>query len=132
MTAALAMKFPAKTITGRPIWAALTIITFFWLATVVFAQTQNASSIGSTSIEDVFRIGGWVLMIIALLTIAASAVFNVFRKAALQEAVSLAATRKEKLIEVQLDNAKKDARIKELEAENESLEKKNLRLQDGK
>lgn len=129
MTATAIMMLPGKTITAKPLWAALAVVVIFWLVTAVMAQS---GPVGAMPIEEVFRVGGWVVLIIALLTIAASAVFNVLRKAALQEAVSLAATRKEKLIEKELENEKYRSRIRELEAENESLEKKNLRLQEAK
>jgi hypothetical protein len=56
--------------------------------------------------------------------------YGSFKKTALNEAVSLAQTRKELILILESDKAKLELRNKELERENERLEKKNLRLQD--
>lgn len=118
-----------KTIISTPITAALTLLAFSWLATVVFAQTGTPAENAETT---VFYWTGRVVVVGSLAAIAVSAIYNAFRKASLTEAKELAATRKEKLIEKELENERLRARNKELELENESLEKKNLRLQEGK
>jgi hypothetical protein len=118
-----------KTIISTPIIAALVLLAFFWLAQVVFAQTGLP---GESADQTVFYWTGRVVVVGSLAAIAVSAIYNAFRKAALTEAKELAATRKEKLIEKELEIQILRNRNKDLEAENESLEKKNLRLQEGK
>ena len=128
---------PTKMI-STPIASVAGILMFFWLATLVFAQSQTALvGPGETSLEDVFRYAGWLVVILGILAIAAAAIFNAWRKAALNEWKELAEARKGKLVEKELEISKKDAwiaekdtQIRRLERQNEDLEKKNLRLQD--
>lgn len=129
MNAMTIAMLPAKSIISVPILAASVLLACFWLATVVLAQSTTPPH-SETSLEDFFRWAGWVVLIITLITIAAAAVYNVVRKAALNEYKELAEARKGKLVEAALEIANLKAEKKELEAENESLEKKNLRLQD--
>jgi hypothetical protein len=132
MTAIATMMLPVKGIVSTPLIAAGVLIAFCWLATVVFGQVLPVpgDTVGKTSIEDVFRYGGWTLIIVALLGIAVAAIYNTFRKASITEWKELAEARKGKLIEKELENTNLQARVRQLERENEDLEKKNLRLQD--
>jgi hypothetical protein len=125
------MMLPVKGILSTPFIAASVLITFGWLANVVFGQVLPVpGDTGKTSIEDVFRYGGWTLIIVALIGIAVAAIYNTFRKASITEWKELAEARKGKLVEKELENTTLQARVRQLERENEDLEKKNLRLQD--
>ena len=123
------MNFPGKLVVSKPLIAAVAVIAFFYLATMVFAQ-GGGSVAERTSLEDVFRYVGWFLLVFAVLAIAAGTVYNTIRKAAMNEWKELAEARKGKLTEKELENEKLRARVKDLEFDNESLEKKNLRLQN--
>lgn len=127
MTAILLIMTIPRTIISTPIITALALLVFSWLATVVFAQTGIERD---SAQETVFYWTGRVVVIGSLAAIAVAAIYNALRKAAYTEAKELAATRKEKLIEKELDNERLRTRVRSLEAENEELEKKNLRLQD--
>jgi hypothetical protein len=125
------MKLPDKMI-STPLIAAAALLCFFWLAKVVYAQVLPMPGSGGdrTSVEDLFRYGGWTLIIVALIGIAVAAIYNTFRKASITEWKELAMSRKEKLAAAELELERSGHRIRQLERENEDLEKKNLRLQD--
>jgi hypothetical protein len=81
--------------------------------------------------DDVlFRNIGYIGTTLGVIALAAGVGYGSFKKTALNEAVSLAQTRKELILILESDKAKLELRNKELERENERLEKKNLRLQD--
>lgn len=121
---------PGKLLTSTPLLAAVALLSLFGLAEVVFAQVLPVPGQGQTSVEDLFRYGGWTLIIVALLGIAVAAIYNTFRKASITEWKELAEARKGKLMEKELELQEKDRRVRELERENEDLEKKNFRLQE--
>lgn len=106
------------------------VSTFATIIVAIFTLTVLGQDTGQTQTDLLFRNVGYVLVGLSLTSLAVAAIYGAWKKQALVEAVSLAATRKEKLIECERDVAKKDLRISELERENERLEKKNLRLQD--
>src|SRR6185369_12289499 len=123
MTATAIMMLPAKSIISTPSIAAGVLIAFFWLANVGFAQVLPVPGEATkTTVEDLFRYGGWTLIILALIGIAVAAIYNTFRKASITEWKELAEARKGKLAEREIDLEKKDRRIRELERENEDLE----------
>lgn len=111
-----------------PFIAAIAVSFFFWLSTAVFAESQPAPASG----DDLTYLAGRVAIIVAIIAIAVAAVYNAFRKASIAEWKELAEARKGKLVETELENAQLRARVRNLEDENENLEKKNLRLQDGR
>jgi hypothetical protein len=119
--------FPARIIVSKPIIAAIVIVAFFWLASVVFAQGTESSK---SAFDDLSVLAGRVVVILTLITIAVAAAVAALKNSALKEAQNLAAIRKEKLIEKELEISKKDKTIEKLEMANEELEKKNLRLQN--
>jgi hypothetical protein len=126
------MMLPGKLIISTPMLAALALLCFFGLAEVVYAQVLPVpgGTEHQTSVEDLFRYGGWTLIVVSLLGIAAAAIYNALRKAAFTEVKELAEVRKGKLMEKELEIQEKDRRIRDLERENEDLEKKNFRLQE--
>jgi hypothetical protein len=126
------MILPGKILTSTPMLAAIALLCLFGLAEVVYSQVLPIPGGGEhqTSVEDLFRYGGWTLIVVALLGIAVAAIYNTFRKASITEWKELAEARKGKLMEKQLEVTNLEARVRGLERENEDLEKKNLRLQE--
>jgi flagellar biosynthesis/type III secretory pathway M-ring protein FliF/YscJ len=116
---------------------AITNPTFLAIAAVmvcVFALTvygqQPATQTSGLTADTFFKWFGYVGVTLAAVSLAAAAIFGLWKNQALKEARELARTRKERLLDLGLDNTNLRSRIRDLEKENENLEKKNLRLQD--
>ncbi len=104
-------------------------------ALAIFGQQQQAQNLqnpDTSSTDAFFRYFGYISVSISAMALAVAAIYGSWKKQALNEAIQLAATRKERNDELRIELARIQLESSKWQNLAEDLEKKNLRLQDEK